>query len=312
MQRVGRGGRRDGNSLALTVATSDAHDLSYYEAPLKMLAGDCPHASHLPQSPGRAWSASSPPICIDRWIESSPSARIPEKMELLYIQLSQETSKEQLLGVFPHALYQFIELNLTELIEGFVAMFDRDELDEDSVSYLRVFIQGDNNEQGSLAYKINSALAASHKDRESLLNRRNALHKAIASNKQKSPRDEKLDMDLAQMLAERKGIKGLINEINAKATLNFLTDEGLIPNYAFPEEGVTLRSIILRKPGADEEDGKTRKQDFEYVRPGGGRHHRTGSRQFVLRRGPQAHHRPGFNRQGRLRIMAFLPLMLPP
>ena len=26
LQRVGRGGRRDGNSLALTVATSDAHD----------------------------------------------------------------------------------------------------------------------------------------------------------------------------------------------------------------------------------------------------------------------------------------------
>lgn len=266
LQRVGRGGRRDGNSLALTVATSDAHDLSYYEAPLKMLAGDVRMPAIFLKAPAvleRQLTA----FCIDRWIESSSSARIPEKMEVLYIQLSQDTEKEKLLGVFPNALYQFIELNLTLLIEGFVAMFDRDELDKESIDYLRVFIQGDNNEQGSLSYKINSSLAEAHKDRESLMNRRNTLTKAIAVNDKKRPRDEKLDMDLAQMKAERKGLRSLIDEINSKPTLNFLTDEGLIPNYAFPEEGVTLRSIILRKAEVDDEGGKTKKQEFEHVRP---------------------------------------------
>jgi DEAD/DEAH box helicase domain-containing protein len=266
LQRVGRGGRRDGNSLALTIATSAAHDLSYYDAPLKMLAGDVRMPAIFLKAPAvleRQLTA----FCIDRWIESSSSARIPDKMEVLYIQLSQDTAKEQLLGAFPNALYQFIELNLTSLIEGFVAMFDRDELDKESIDYLRVFIQGDNNEQGSLSYKINSALAASHKDRESLMNRRNTLTKAIASNSAKRPRDEKLEMDLAQMKAERKGLRSLIDEINSKSTLNFLTDEGLIPNYAFPEEGVTLRSIILRKAEADDESGKTKKQEFEHVRP---------------------------------------------
>lgn len=266
LQRVGRGGRRDGNSLALVVATSDAHDLSYYEAPLKMLAGEVRMPNIFLRAPAvleRQLTA----FCIDRWIESSPSARIPEKMEVLYIQLSQDIDKNQLLGAFPNALYQFIELNLTLLIEGFVAMFDMGELDEESIAYLQIFIQGDNNEQGSLSYKINSALAASHKDRESLMNRRNTLTKAIATNAKKQSRDEKLDMDLAQMKAERKGLRSLINEINTKATLNFLTDEGLIPNYAFPEEGVTLRSIILRKAEVDDDDGKTKKQKFEHVRP---------------------------------------------
>lgn len=266
LQRVGRGGRRDGNSLALTVATSDAHDLSHYESPLKMLAGDVSMPAIFLRAPAvleRQLTA----FCIDRWIESSASARIPDKMEALYVQLSQEPDKPVSIGAFPHALYNFIELHLTLLIDGFVAMFDRNELDQESIDYLRVFIQGDNHEQGSLAYKINSALAAAHRDRESLMTRRNALHKAVASNKAKTPRDEKLDMDLAQMTAERKGIKGLIDDINGKATLNFLTDEGLIPNYAFPEEGVTLRSIILRKPEADDEKGKTRKQEFEHVRP---------------------------------------------
>lgn len=266
LQRVGRGGRRDGNSLALTVATSDAHDLSYYDAPLKMLAGEVSMPAIFLRAPAvleRQLTA----YCIDRWIESSTSARIPEKMELLYVQLSQDIDPEKVRGAFPGALYLFIELNLTLLIEGFVAIFDRDELDQDSTDYLKVFIQGDNDEQGSLSYKINRALIASHRDRESLMNRRNVLTKAIAANRNKLPRDEKLELDLSQMNAERRGIRGLIGEINGKATLNFLTDEGLIPNYAFPEEGVTLRSIILRKAEATDESGKTRKQEFEHVRP---------------------------------------------
>ena len=49
-------------------------------------------------------------------------------MELLYIQLSQDADYEKSAGVFPSALYQHIELNLTLLIEGFVAMFDRNVL----------------------------------------------------------------------------------------------------------------------------------------------------------------------------------------
>lgn len=266
LQRVGRGGRRDGNSLALTVATSDAHDLSYYEQPLKMLAGDVRMPAVFLKAPAvleRQLTA----FCIDRWIESSSSARIPEKMENLYIRLSQDVSPDNAVGAFPDALYRFIELHLTVLLEGFVAMFDRSELDEESITYLGKFIRGDNNEEGALTYKINSAIARSHKDREGLIQRRNTLTKAIAANDKKQPRDEKLDEELKQMKAERKGIRSLIDSMNAKATLNFLTDEGLIPNYAFPEEGVTLRSIILRKPESGDGDGKTRKQEFEHVRP---------------------------------------------
>ena len=36
--------------------------------------------------------------------------------------------------------------------------------------------------------------------------------------------------------------------INGRDLFQFLTDEGLIPNYAFPQQGVTLRSIIYREP----------------------------------------------------------------
>jgi len=59
-----------------------------------------------------------------------------------------------------------------------------------------------------------------------------------------------------------------LKQINSKLTLNFFTDEGLLPNYAFPEEGVELRSVILKKreqPKAGE--GNYQAITFEYVRP---------------------------------------------
>ena len=45
------------------------------------------------------------------------------------------------------------------------------------------------------------------------------------------------------------GIRGSIND---RDVFGFLTDEGLIPNYAFPEAGVTLRSVIFRKRMAED------------------------------------------------------------
>ena len=41
----------------------------------------------------------------------------------------------------------------------------------------------------------------------------------------------------------------LVKEINQRELLNTLTDAGLIPNYAFPEAGVELKSLLWRKKG---------------------------------------------------------------
>lgn len=269
LQRVGRGGRRDGNSLALTVATADPHDLTYYEEPLEMLAGDVRLPAIFLRAPAvleRQLTA----YCIDRWIEIDLTAQIPREMEPIYIVLAKEKESGESkgnAGVFPGALYRFIELNLTLLIAGFETMFDREELDKGSIDYLRNFIQGDNDEEGSLGFKINRALAAAFKDREALFAKRKRLSQAIKANDAKSPRDEKLGQELFYMKSERTGITRLIKEINGKQTLNFLTDEGLLPNYAFPEEGVTLRSIILKKPDPTQKDQKLIKLEFEHMRP---------------------------------------------
>ena len=53
-------------------------------------------------------------------------------------------------------------------------------------------------------------------------------------------------------MRERDKVLELIKEINGRDLLNTLTDAGLIPNYAFPEAGVELKSVLWRKRGQDE------------------------------------------------------------
>ena len=54
----------------------------------------------------------------------------------------------------------------------------------------------------------------------------------------KKPKDEATDEAIEHINAERTGLMRLRQNINNKQALNFFTDGGLLPNYAFPEEGV--------------------------------------------------------------------------
>ena len=63
----------------------------------------------------------------------------------------------------------------------------------------------------------------------------------------------------------------VVRSINHKDVFNFLSDEGLLPNYAFPEAGIILKAILFRKDDSDAEapDEKKRKYEkmfFEYNR----------------------------------------------
>ena len=53
-----------------------------------------------------------------------------------------------------------------------------------------------------------------------------------------------------------------------RIVLEFMTDEGLLPNYAFPETGVTLSASILGSVPKGEDPGKQAEiKEFEIVRP---------------------------------------------
>ena len=73
------------------------------------------------------------------------------------------------------------------------------------------------------------------------------------------------------LASERRALRELRKRINERETFGFLTDEGLLPNYAFPEQGVTLKSVIFKRRPAEEGDRKKEEEDdavvYDYLRP---------------------------------------------
>lgn len=86
---------------------------------------------------------------------------------------------------------------------------------------------------------------------------------------QEKPQDSSFDEQIKELNAEKAALHSVINEINNKNVFNFLSDEGLLPNYAFPESGIILRALLYRK---EEQEGTTskakyEKRSYEYSRP---------------------------------------------
>ncbi len=74
------------------------------------------------------------------------------------------------------------------------------------------------------------------------------------------------DEERRELEAERKALRGLKRLIDKRSLLEHLTNVGLLPNYAFPETGVTLNAWV--KAGkAKASEGLPTDQSFEIVRP---------------------------------------------
>ncbi|HDM76787.1 MAG TPA: hypothetical protein ENG51_09995, partial [Deltaproteobacteria bacterium] len=262
LQRIGRAGRKDGNALNFTVANARPHDLFFFAEPEEMIAG-------APESPGVFLDASAvlerqlTAFCFDCWVETGISvADLPRTVGKVLNNLEPYDMSK-----FPHNFVRFVESHRTELLDRFVKMFG-DTLSLESRQYLKRFMEGDQEHGSSLIYHIIERLHNLRKERDSLRKKVRALNNRIRR-KQKDPaKDMNYEKDLNELLREKSAFQSLIQSITTKDTYNFFTDEGLIPNYAFPETGVILRSIIYRKKKHPEE-GKSKYDTwtYEYERP---------------------------------------------
>ena len=148
------------------------------------------------------------------------------------------------------------------VLEGFLAIFPSPEKDlvlkrldgEERRIHFAQFIEGGGSE-GTLGYRVLNRLTELVQTRQGLRDRCQELKKRI-DQLVTQPVDEESTLLLAACRNERQALLTLVGSINRRQTLNFFTDEGLLPNYAFPEEGVTLNSVILRRREL-REDGET-------------------------------------------------------
>ncbi|MDX9723031.1 MAG: DEAD/DEAH box helicase, partial [Myxococcota bacterium] len=264
LQRMGRAGRRDGNALVLSIANARPHDLYFYGRPEEMLAGRV-------ETPGLYLNAAAvlerqlSAFVFDCWSASGvgPEA-LPRKMGSVYSRLGTQDSKH-----FPHNLRLFLETHGGALLEDFLLLFEgaepgRSLLSASTQAQLRRFMGS--SDDIPLYYRLLEKLHTEAKVLAGLREQRRRLREQRQS-LEAQPQDEGRDEQLGIMARELKALSALIKHQDELDVLAFLTEQGLLPNYAFPEAPVRLQSVIWRRrSGAKGKDYES--QSYSYARPG--------------------------------------------
>ncbi|KAB2928361.1 MAG: DEAD/DEAH box helicase [Candidatus Contendobacter sp.] len=260
LQRVGRAGRRDGNALTLTVAAGRPHDLYFYARPEDMMSGPL-------QPPGVFLNASSvlfrqlTAFCLDHWVATGiDQAALPVKLGPVLDAVERYEPAR-----FPYNFIAFVKDHGQTLFADFCALLEPSLAERPREALADFLFGGD--ETDSLRVRLVKRLQAAAETRAILAGRARTLRNEI-DKLRRAPQDEATANQIETARREREALLAINRQTNGRDLLGFLTDEGLIPNYAFPEEGVTLHSVLWRKR-REPVDGESPYEHWvlEYGRP---------------------------------------------
>jgi DEAD/DEAH box helicase domain-containing protein len=261
-QRIGRAGRRTGNSYLPTVATGRPHDLYFWAQPRELLAGNV-------DAPGVFLNASAvlerqlTAFSIDCWVrQSGELARIPVRLSDVLSAVRNRTESK-----FPYTWLSFVQQNQGTLLAEFVDLFVTADggLLPETIEHLDLFLLG-TSETAGMRFTVLDAFSKVNRDLDDLRRRRTRVETEIARIEGLPARGEADNEEHEELRLERAALTRLMATVGSRDTLEFLTDEGLIPNYAFPEQGVLLHSVIVRDDRRANDDERV--LTFEYERPG--------------------------------------------
>lgn len=262
IQRVGRAGRKDGNAFTVTVAGTKQHDLYFYQEPTEMISGAVePPAVFLNASAvlERQFMA----YCFDCWVKAGVAeSAVPDEIKGILSRIDRDTKP---VGEFPFNLISYMHSNMARLERRFVLMFG-DQLEEDTKQRLHSFILGETDDNPE--HRLLVSFTEMKKDRDRLQEDIKKLKKAI-DDLDALPTDSSFEAQKKELYEERKALRSVIDKMNSNNTFNFLSDEGILPNYAFPEAGITLKAVLTRKKRPEEVTNPydvTDKVTYEYGR----------------------------------------------
>jgi len=264
LQRIGRAGRTDGNAFNVTIANASNHDLYFYEEPNAIMQGsiDAPgvyiDASAILQRQFLAY-------CIDNWVSKNniTNQELPHRL-ITVLNNVEKNQKDK----FPYTLFDFIQKGSASLLKSFFGLYEN-KLQENSIKRLTEFVEGANETNG-LVFLILNRLELIIQEQKSLSSQINALKNRLKEHENKEAKDKDHEEVAHKIQAELDGLKSVLMLLKRKKTFEFFADEGLLPNYAFPESGVILKSVIYRKKDtkADGSGGKYETYTYEYERAG--------------------------------------------
>lgn len=263
VQRMGRSGRRDGNALNMVLANARAHDLQFWENPTPMLAGQV-------RPPGVFLAAEEvilrqvTAFTLDVFVsETAESGDYGKVRDVLRRRNSGSTEG------FPIQWLERVRETGPDLADRFLSGLPGEVIDRtDLVDRIRSFLTG--TDPKSIAWRVEEAFDSAATERAQLTEKREEAtkelkrlqkHRAELTDEEYQRREQDLNRDRTEI---NRMIRSGIDDV---PVIKFLTDKGILPNYAFPEEGVKLTSILSRRNDAAvarDEDGLLHK---EYSRP---------------------------------------------
>ena len=248
LQRIGRAGRSTGNALALTMATARPHDLYFHAEPMEMLKGEVDPPGCFLDAP-EMLKRQVVAYAMDQWAcQETKITAIPRKM----------TAVLGAGALFPARFLDYYDENKGDLLEGFLARFGQDVLSVDSREALQRF---------ALSHRVRErvlrAIEAIRDERRRLERlRERAKKRAAELEKDPSLAEDDAKAEIKEANDSARMLSYIRAELGKRYPLNVLTDAGVLPNYAFPEEGVELTSVV-----SVPEAGTTRYDSYEYRRP---------------------------------------------
>ena len=270
LQRAGRAGRKDGNALTLAIANAKPHDLYFYSDPMDMIAGDV--------TPPRIFLRASAVLerqfvafCMDSWVRKGiPEGAIPDQVG--YVLTKLDTHPDD---VFPFNFLNYVQRTLSRQLNSFFQMFAGSWGTPEEVAAIReeleTFARGKKSEERSMAAVILDAFTSLRKQQDALRQSIDDL-KAMIKALEAKPKDSSYDEEIKELKGEEAALYNVLQALGKKNIFNFLSDEGLLPNYAFPEAGIILKAVLYRKEDEPESEvpliGKRKyeKMVYEYSR----------------------------------------------
>ncbi|MCZ8133545.1 MAG: DEAD/DEAH box helicase [Rhodobacteraceae bacterium] len=263
VQRMGRSGRRDGNALNLVLANARAHDLQFWEDPTPMLAGQV-------RPPGVFLAAEEvllrqvTAFTLDTYVAASAESSDYGKVRDVLKRLASGATEG-----FPREWLYLVRQNGPELADRFLSGLPQEVQDRtDLAERIRSFLTG--TDPKSIEWRVIEAFDAAAADRARLVEKREEATKELARLKKRRAEltDDEYELREQDLTRDKNEINRLIRSgIDEVQVIKFLTDKGILPNYAFPEEGVKLTSILSRRSdgaAASDDDGLSH---IPYVRP---------------------------------------------
>lgn len=252
LQRVGRAGRKEGAALVLNFAkTSTPHDLNYFSEPKAMMEGEV-------GTPGCFLEARDIlrrhfyAYCIDTWVSANVGNKIPNRLQYAGQSYDALTAPE----FFANRVRRFVEGNIGGLVDAFRGQYP--EGTQPVIDEIRQMV-----ESGRFFEKVIEPFRR-------IINTQTALRKQFNELSERLEHTPEHDEELRKEIGhQRDAIAKRLKTIGDYDVIEFMTDQGVLPNYGFPEEGIELAADIRpeQAPG-DDTPLPAKPEAIDPVRPG--------------------------------------------